>query len=137
MQRFLITLLLVTLLISCGTSQSPQTTVVVQTKPGTGIITGTMLDENDAPIEGLGVYVATIEGDGVIGFSVNNAPRGITESNGTFIIPDIQPGTYSLAYWTPGPSGLIGDPKGIDQPVKVTVTVGQTVSAGNLIIQRP
>jgi hypothetical protein len=144
MQRLLTILLLAITLVGCGTTQTStsqppisQTPIFVETQPGTGIITGVMLDENDTPIEGLGVYVATIEGEAVIGFSLNNAPRGITDSAGAFAIPNIQPGTYALAYWTPGMSGIIGDPKGAEQPVKVTVVADQTVSAGNLKINRP
>jgi hypothetical protein len=105
--------------------------------PGMGVVQGVVVDENNAPIEGLAIYVAKISADGVISYSPEADPRGMTDAEGRFTIVNVAPATYAMAYWTPGPAALILTPDNPDEVVKVEVQADQTSSAGTLKIKRP
>ncbi|HYF63445.1 MAG TPA: hypothetical protein VD886_11565 [Herpetosiphonaceae bacterium] len=105
--------------------------------PGMGAVEGVLLDQEGKPIEGVGVYVAKISVDGVISYSPEADPRDITDAEGRFRIPNIAPATYALAYWTPGPTGLIYDPANPQFAVQVEVKADETTNSGSHKIQRP
>jgi len=115
---------------TAGPQQTPQAA-------GLGAVQGVLVDEQGAPIEGVGVYVAKISVDGIISFSPEADPRAITDAEGRFTIANVAPATYAMAYWTPGPSGLIYDPAKPDLAVQVEVRAEETASAGSLKIKRP
>ena len=105
--------------------------------PGMGAVEGIVIDEADLPIEGLGIYVAKISVDNIISYSPEADPRGITDAAGRFTISNVAPGTYALAYWTPGPTGLFTDPTNPDALITVEVRADETTPAGSLKIKRP
>jgi hypothetical protein len=105
--------------------------------PGMGMVQGVVVDESNAPIEGVAIYVAKISVDGVISYSPEADPRGIADAEGRFTINNVAPGTYAMAYWTPGPAGMVLNPANKDEVVKVEVQADQTSSVGTLQIPRP
>lgn len=148
MKKLVIMVLVSLMLAACGSTNQqatpslppsapnnllPEPTVA----PGTGKVEGVLLDEANAPIEGLAIYVAKISVDGVISYSPEADPYGVTDAQGRFVIFNVPPGTYAMAYWSPGPSGLISDPADISAPAKVEVRDGETTTIGPLKIKRP
>jgi hypothetical protein len=147
MKKLVMMVLLGLILAGCGSSASstatpagpvgtaaPQLTPLA---PGMGVVEGVVVDENNAPIEGLAIYVAKISTDGVISYSPEADPRGFTNAEGRFTIVNVAPATYAMAYWTPGPAALILNPDNPDEVVKVEVQADQTSSTGTLKIKRP
>jgi len=49
----------------------------------------------------MGAYVA---------LDIETAIRGYVRSDGTFIFPNVPPGTYSIVVWTPAAAHIVPDP---------------------------
>jgi hypothetical protein len=105
--------------------------------PGMGSVEGIVIDEADLPIEGLGIYVAKVSVDNVISYSPEADPRGISDAAGRFTIRNVEPGTYAMAYWTPGPAGLFMSPSNPNNAITIEVRADETTQAGSLKIKRP
>ncbi len=110
---------------------------------GSGVISGVLLDEQNQPIENIGVFLADLtpgpEGAGnIISFQLHSSKRGITDSQGRFTIEGVNPGSYSLAIWTPNETQLVPSPSdGEGSAIQVDVAQGQSVDVGKLVIRRP
>jgi hypothetical protein len=152
MKNLLMVMLVSVVLAGCSTSSADPTptlppvpadaasTAVPQITPqlpGMGNVEGIVIDEADLPIEGLGIYVAKISVDNMISYSPEADPRGLTDAAGRFTISNVQPGTYALAYWTPGPTGLFMSPANPDNAITIEVRADETTQVGNLKIKRP
>lgn len=110
----LISILPIILLVACSSQPIVQATVsapdatatptrsIPTPSAGAGVVTGTMLLNSVSPEPAypvLLVLAEVIEVDGkpmVAGFDRATAPSTLTESDGTFIFPDVKPGKYAL-----------------------------------------
>ena len=145
MKKFLLMVLVGLALAGCGSAKQSGPTAVpgeptvpppVLT-PGTGMVDGVVVDMENKPIEGVGIFVAKISVDNIISFSPEADERGMADAQGRFTIVNVPPGPYALAYWTPGLNGLIDDPKNPGKTIRVDVVDGQTISVGTIKIPRP
>ncbi len=126
------------------TSSTPEPTIDTQQQvsASTGAVLGVINDLDGQPIVGLRIFVAVLtQGPTpdapVISFTLSS-PSGGTDASGRFVVGDLAPGTYSLAYWTPASSGLIPAPSGEkDSAIRIEIRNNQVTDIGAVRIRRP
>ncbi len=126
------------------TPATPEPTIDAQQQvsASTGAVLGVINDLDGQPIVGLRIFVAVLtQGPTpdapVISFTLSS-PSGGTDASGRFVVGNLAPGTYSLAYWTPASSGLIPAPSGEkDSAIQIEVRSDQVTDIGTVRIRRP
>lgn len=126
------------------TVSTPEPTVDAQQQvsASTGAVLGVLSDLDGQPIVGLRIFLAVLtpgpaQNAPVISFTLSS-PSGGTDATGRFVIGNLEPGTYSLAYWTPASSGLIPAPSGEkDSAIQIEVRSNQVSDIGTVRIRRP
>lgn len=111
---------------------------------GTANIGGTLLritPDGNHPIEGAVLYLGEIalnsEGErAVAGFFEQSSPRTGTNAAGQFIFENVEPGEYTLFYWTPSGSVLLLDPE-TQGDLIFTVEAGDALNLGELPYDLP
>ena len=126
------------------TVSTPEPTIDAQQQvsASTGAVQGVLNDLDGQPIVGLRIFLAVLtpgpaQNAPVISFTLSS-PSGGTDATGRFVIGNLEPGTYSLAYWTPANSGLIPAPSGDkDSAIQIEVRSNQVSDIGTVRIRRP
>lgn len=115
-------------------------TPVIELDATKGAIRGILLDMENKPIAGLFVFLATITespAGPIISFSLES-PKGGTDAEGRFVIPNVPAGVYSLAIWTPATNFLIPAPNGEEgSAIRVEVRNGEITELGEIRVRRP
>ena len=69
-----------------------------------------------------------------VSLDAETAPRGYVMADGTFVFPNVPPGTYSIVAWTPGGAYIVPDPSTSGQTWLVEVSGNTSFEAGHIFV---
>ena len=72
-----------------------------------------------------------------VSLDVETAPRGYVKPDGTFIFPNVPPGTYSIVAWTPGGAYIVLDPASPGQTRLIEISGNGSFEAGEIFVPTP
>lgn len=142
---YLAAVLIIAVLSSCSIGQlfdQFNAAPTAQLEPNKGRVVGTLLVRSGGstqPVSGFNVYLAAtvkdITGkDAFVGLERVNAPRAITDAQGTFIFQNIVPGNYGLVLDIGFDTILMLKPES-EEGIILTVMPGKEVSLGTLLYE--
>ena len=123
-------------------SDGERVTTIPTPGQATGVVIGRIVSvTTEAPLVAHAVYLGEIlplepGPEYLVTLQVETSPHTVTDSDGTFALGDVEPGSYPLIIWTPFQSFVVPDDRG-EKEMQVVVKAGEVTDLGELRVQWP